>query len=69
MGIFEHPFCCKIQKIEGGPFGDIKMIWEKKSHKAEITCTKKLAKCKTRTHVLMLDRSQKILINLYAKWQ
>ena len=21
LGFFEHPFCCKIEKIEGGPFG------------------------------------------------
>ena len=32
----------KYQKIEGGPFGDSKKIGEKKSHKAEITCTKNL---------------------------
>ena len=30
----------KYQKIEGGPFGDIKKFAKKKSHKAEITCTK-----------------------------
>ena len=26
--------------MKGGPFGDIKKISEKKSHKAEKTCTK-----------------------------
>ena len=30
-----------IKKLKGGPFRDIKKICEKKSHKAEITCTKK----------------------------
>ena len=33
LGVFEHPFFCKIdKKMTGGPFGD---IWEKKSHEAE----------------------------------
>ena len=40
LGVFENPFFCKIEKIEEGPFGDIKKDCEKKSHKAEITCTK-----------------------------
>ena len=40
LGVFEHPFFCKIEKNEGGPFGDIKKICEKKSYKAEKTCTK-----------------------------
>ena len=39
LGVFEHPFFCKIdKKMTGGPFGD---ICEKKSHKAEKNCTKK----------------------------
>ena len=60
FGIFEHPFCCKIEKNEGGPFGDIKQIYQKKSHKAEITFTKKfLVKGGTRTPVLLLGRPQK----------
>ena len=29
LGVFEHPFFYKIEKIEGGPFGDIKKICEK----------------------------------------
>ena len=42
MGVSEHPFFCKIEKkIEGGPFGDIQKVPEKKSHKAEITRTNK----------------------------
>ena len=41
LGFFERPFCCKLsKKIKGGPFGDIEKF-AKKSHKAEITCTKK----------------------------
>ena len=39
LGVFQHPFFCKIEKIEGGPFGDIKKM-RKKSHKAEKTCKK-----------------------------
>ena len=35
LGVFEHPFFCKMEKNEGGPFGDIEKICEKKSHKAE----------------------------------
>ena len=42
FGVFEHPFFCKMEKNEGGTCGDIKTICEKKSHKAEITCTKKI---------------------------
>ena len=37
LGVFEHPFFCKIEKNEGRPFGDIKKICEKKSHNAEET--------------------------------
>ena len=31
LGVFEHPFFCKIEKNEGGPFGDIKKIAKKVS--------------------------------------
>ena len=31
LGVFEHPFFCKIGKNEGGPFGDIKKIAKKVS--------------------------------------
>ena len=41
LRVFEHPFFCKIEKNEGGLFGVIKKICEKKSHKSEKTCTKK----------------------------
>ena len=30
LGVFEHPSFCKIEKNEGGPFGDIEKICEKK---------------------------------------
>ena len=68
MGVFEHPFFCKIGKNEGGPFGDNKKIAEK-----SITTPKKPAQIIfgqgwTRTHVLLLDRPQKSR-NLYAKCQ
>ena len=26
LGVFEHPFFCKIEKMKGGPFGDIEKI-------------------------------------------
>ena len=43
LGFFERSFCSKIsKKLKGGPFGEIKKICEKKSHKAGITCTKKI---------------------------
>ena len=57
LEVFEHPFFCKIEKNEGGPFGDMEKICEKKSHKAEKTCTKNfLVKGGTRIHVLLLGR-------------
>ena len=60
LGFFERPFCYELsKKLKGGLFGDIKKC-EKKSHKAEITCTKKLVKGETRTHVLLLGRHQKL---------
>ena len=68
LGFFEHQFFGKIDKKRRG-LEDIEKICEKKSHKAEITCTKKLVKGESRTHVLLLGRPQKILIILYANWQ
>ena len=44
--------------MKGRPFGDITKFCQKKSHKAEITCTKTLVKGETRTHVLRLGRTQ-----------
>ena len=41
LGVFEHPFFCKIGKNEGGPFGDIIKTCEKKYHKAEKNLHKK----------------------------
>ena len=41
LGFFEHPFCCKIfLKMKGGGFFETLKNLRKKSHKAEITCTK-----------------------------
>ena len=42
------------------PLETLKHFANKKSHKAEITCTKKLVKGETRTHVLLLGRHQKL---------
>ena len=36
FGIFQHPFCRKRSKNEGGPFGE-KNIFEKKFHRVENT--------------------------------
>ena len=47
----------KYQKVEGVLFGDFEKFSQKKSHKAEITSTKK---CEARTQTL------KFLINLVA---
>ena len=63
LGFFEQPLCCKIGKNEGGTFGDIEKVCKKFVQK------KILVKGETRTHVLLLVRPQKSLINLYAKWQ
>ena len=29
LGVYEHPFFCKLEKNEGGPFGDVENICEK----------------------------------------
>ena len=58
LGVFEHPFLCKMGKIKGGPFGDIQKICEK-SHKAEKTCTKIFWSWAGLEPVLLLGRPQK----------
>ena len=51
--------------MKGGPFGDIKKIAKKKSHKAEKNLhKKKLVKGGTRTHVLQLGRPQKAVTSM-----
>ena len=71
LGFFERPFCCKrSKKLKGRPFGDNKKICEKKSHKAEITCTKKFRQgLDSNSRPSAWQTSKTILINLYAKWQ
>ena len=69
LEVFEHPFFCRIEKNEGGPFADIEKICEKKVSRPKKTLHKKfLVKGGTRTHVLLLRRPQKSR-NLYAKCQ
>ena len=63
------PLGVVAKKLKGGPFEDIVKVCEKKSLKAEIHANKILVRSETRTHVLLLDRPQKILMNLYAKCQ
>ena len=61
LGVFEHPFFCKIGKNEAGPFGDIKKICEKKSHQAKKNLHKKfLVISRTPTYLLLLGRHQKL---------
>ena len=57
------------KKNEGGPFGDIERICEKKSHKAEITCTKNFGQGRDSNPRPSAWQTSKILINLYAKCQ
>ena len=40
LGVFEHPLS-KIEKMKGGPFGDMRKKLRKKSHKAEKNLHKK----------------------------
>ena len=61
MGVFEHPFFCKIEKIEGGPFGDIKKI-AKKVPQSRNNLHKKF--CLRLGLEPKLGRPQKSLINL-----
>ena len=49
-----------IKKLEGGPFGDIKKIYEKSLTKPKLHAQKKLVKSETQTHVLLLGRRQKL---------
>ena len=56
--------------MKGGPFGDIKKICEKKSHKAEKkTCTKKFDQGRDSNPRPSAWQTSKSLINLYAKCQ
>ena len=66
-----HSFA-KEEKIEGRPFGDIEENARKVSQSRRYM-HKKMVEGETRTHVLVLGRPQKTLINLYAQltlvWQ
>ena len=42
LEVFEHPFFCKIEKNEGGPFGDIEKICEKKVSQGRKNLHKKI---------------------------
>ena len=66
LGVFEHPFFCKIENNEGGSFGDIKKICEKRLTRPKYPAQKNLVNGGTRTHVLLLGRPQKSLINFYV---
>ena len=61
------------KNVKGGPFGNffnIKLLQNIKTLEGTLgRHLKILVKGETRTHVLLLRRLQKILINLYAKWQ
>ena len=70
LGVFEHPFFCRIEKKlkgGGGHLELLKNICEKKSDKAEKNMYKKiLVKGGTRIHVL-LGGPQKVLKNQKQK--
>ena len=53
--------------MKGGPFGYIKKICEKKSHKAEKACTKNFWPWVELELILLLGRPQKILKKLEAE--
>ena len=56
--------------LKRGPFGDIEKICEKKSHKAEITCTKNFDQGRdSNPRPSAWQTSKTILINHYAKRQ
>ena len=70
LGVFEHPFFCIIGKNEGGPFGDISKICDKKSHRAENLHKKIFGHGRdSNPRPSAWQTSKTILINLYAKWQ
>ena len=50
--------------MKGGPFGDIKKIAKKSLTKPKESTQKKLVKCGTRTHVLLLGRPQKAVTSM-----
>ena len=54
FGVFEHPLFCKIEKMKGGHFGDIKKICEKSLTKPKKPAQKNLDKGGNRTHVFCL---------------
>ena len=49
LGVFEHPFFCKIERNEGGPSGDSKKICEKSLTKPKKHAQKILVMGGTRT--------------------
>ena len=70
LGNFEHPFFCKIEKNEGGPFGDIKKICEKVSQSRKKPAHKNFGQGRdSNPRSSAWQTSKIILINLYAKWQ
>ena len=66
MGVFEHPFICKIEKMKGDSLETLKNL-RKKSHKAEETYTKKFWSWAGLEPVLLPGRLQKILQKLKAE--
>ena len=69
LGVFEHPFSCKIGKNEEGTLWGYEKKLQKSITKPKKVCTKKtFDQGWTRTYVLPLGRPQKNR-NLYAKCQ
>ena len=70
FGRFRTSILLQNRKNEGGPFGDIKKICEKKSHKAEKPAQTNFGHGRdSNPRPSAWQTSKTILINLYANWQ
>ena len=66
LGVFEHPFFCKVEKNEGGPLGDIKKFAKKSQSRK--TCTKNFGQGRDSNPCPSAWQTSKSR-NLYAKCQ
>ena len=67
LGVFEHPLFCKIEKNEGGPFGDIKKIAKKSLTKPKKPAQKFFWSWAGFEPVFLLGRPQKILQKIRSR--
>ena len=66
LGVFEHPFFCKIEKKWRGTLLRHLKNLRKKVSQCQKPAQKNFVMGGTRTHVVLLGRPQKSLIELYA---